>query len=90
MDYTRVVAGEYTVKVNGNSLSENAIVVDGKKHVPLRAVSDSQGVNLKVDGKTIQITNGSDDTKSVSTVSTGKYEGWPKEKLNRRKVEGGS
>lgn len=35
------VAGEYVVKGNGNSLSENAIVVDGKVHVPLRAVTDS-------------------------------------------------
>ncbi|MEK4456825.1 2,' 3'-cyclic nucleotide 2'-phosphodiesterase [Paenibacillus sp. FSL R10-2748] len=83
----QTVAGEYAVKVNGNSLSENAIVVDGKAHVPLRAVSDSLGVNLKVDGKTIQITNGSADTKSVNTASTGKYEGWPKEKLNGRKAE---
>lgn len=51
----QTVAGEYAVKVNGNSLSENAIVVDGKAHVPLRAVSDSLGAGVKVDGKTIQI-----------------------------------
>lgn len=68
----QTVAGEYTVKVNGNSLSESAIVVDGKAHVPLRAVSDSLGVNLKVDGKTIQITNGTADTEPVNTASTGK------------------
>ncbi|WP_238808029.1 stalk domain-containing protein [Paenibacillus sp. EKM212P] len=49
------VAGEYTVKVNGSALTENAIVVDGKAHVPLRAVSDSLGAGIKVDGKTIQI-----------------------------------
>lgn len=51
----QTVAGEYTVKVNGSSLAENAIVVDGKAHVPLRAVSDSLGAGIKVDGKTIQI-----------------------------------
>ncbi len=29
----QTVAGEYTVKVNGSALAENAIVVDGKAHV---------------------------------------------------------
>ncbi|QOH62403.1 2,' 3'-cyclic nucleotide 2'-phosphodiesterase [Paenibacillus polymyxa] len=52
------VAGEYAVKVNGNSLVENAIVVDGKAHVPLRAVTDSLGASLKVEGKTVEITAG--------------------------------
>ncbi|MFC7560543.1 stalk domain-containing protein [Paenibacillus farraposensis] len=65
------VAGEYSVKVNGNSLSENAIVVDGKAHVPLRAVTDSLGANLKLDGKTIQIsTDSSTDTKTTSLSET--------------------
>ncbi|MGZ0043392.1 2,' 3'-cyclic nucleotide 2'-phosphodiesterase [Paenibacillus ottowii] len=75
------VAGEYTVKVNGNSLAENAIVVDGKAHVPLRAVSDSLGAGIKVDGKTIQIDTQSNIESSVEpkkepghTVETGKDE----------------
>ncbi|MCP3806402.1 2,' 3'-cyclic nucleotide 2'-phosphodiesterase [Paenibacillus sp. Lou8.1] len=85
------VAGEYVVKVNGNSLSENAIVVDGKAHVPLRAVTDSLGVNLKVDGKTIQIDSSNNSSSQqanaeVKTVS-GKYQGWPISKLEERKTE---
>lgn len=42
--------------MNGTSLSESAIVVDGKAHVPLRAVTDSLGASLKVEGKTVEIT----------------------------------
>ncbi|URJ50741.1 2,' 3'-cyclic nucleotide 2'-phosphodiesterase [Paenibacillus polymyxa] len=87
----RTVAGEYTVKVNGNSLSENAIVVDGKAHVPLRAVTDSLGANLKVDGKTIQIES-SDNFSSKQTADviqsvSNKYQGWPVSKLEDRKLE---
>ncbi|WP_226003165.1 copper amine oxidase N-terminal domain-containing protein [Paenibacillus sp. BJ-4] len=87
----QTVAGEYTVKVNGSSLSENAIVIDGKAHVPLRAVTDSLGVNLKVDGKTIQIDSSNNSSSQqanaeVKTVS-GKYQGWPISKLEERKSE---
>ncbi|AUO08530.1 2,' 3'-cyclic nucleotide 2'-phosphodiesterase [Paenibacillus jamilae] len=87
----QTVAGEYTVKVNGNSLSENAIVVDGKAHVPLRAVTDSLGANLKVDGKTIQIES-SDNFSSKQTADviqsvSNKYQGWPVSKLEVRKSE---
>ncbi|QYK68251.1 2,' 3'-cyclic nucleotide 2'-phosphodiesterase [Paenibacillus sp. S02] len=89
------VAGEYSVKVNGNSLSENAIVVDGKAHVPLRAVTDSLGANLKLDGKTIQIsTDSSTDTKTTSLSETdgvikteGQYAGWSIVKLEQRKSD---
>ncbi|MDG0053090.1 copper amine oxidase N-terminal domain-containing protein [Paenibacillus sp. P2(2022)] len=89
------VAGEYSVKVNGNSLSESAIVVDGKAHVPLRAVTDSLGANLKLDGKTIQIsTDSSADTKATSLSETDglikkeeQYAGWSKVKLEQRKSD---
>ncbi|MMZ48459.1 hypothetical protein D1872_101300 [compost metagenome] len=89
------VAGEYSVKVNGNSLSESAIVVDGKAHVPLRAVTDSLGANLKLDGKTIQIsTDPSADTKTTSLLETDglikkqeQYAGWSIVKLEQRKSD---
>ncbi|MDP1513066.1 2,' 3'-cyclic nucleotide 2'-phosphodiesterase [Paenibacillus ottowii] len=64
------VAGEYAVKVNGNSLVENAIVVDGKAHVPLRAVTDSLGASLKVEGKTVEITAGNTTEIPKSTNSS--------------------
>ncbi|WP_421136146.1 stalk domain-containing protein [Staphylococcus warneri] len=50
------MAGEYQVKVNGDALSDNAIIVDGKAHVPLRSVSNALGADIKVDGKTVEIT----------------------------------
>lgn len=94
------VAGEYVVKVNGNSLAENAIVVDGKAHVPLRAVTDSLGANLKVDGKTIQISTESPVGASTTSASSleknsnhdkvekeGEYVGWSTERLEQRKTE---
>ncbi len=52
----QTVAGEYQVKVNGDALSDNAIIVDGKAHVPLRSVSNALGADIKVDGKTVEIT----------------------------------
>ncbi|WP_025685991.1 stalk domain-containing protein [Paenibacillus maysiensis] len=70
----QTVAGEYNVKVNGNSLTENAIVVDGKAHVPLRAVSDSLGAGVKVDGKTIQIDTQSSKESSVESKNTSQQE----------------
>lgn len=70
----QTVAGEYSVKVNGNSLTENAIVVDGKAHVPLRAVSDSLGAGVKVDGKTIQIDTQASAKSLVETQNTSQQE----------------
>ncbi|MCV9947793.1 2,' 3'-cyclic nucleotide 2'-phosphodiesterase [Paenibacillus sp. BT-177] len=87
----QTVAGEYSVKVNGNSLSENAIVVDGKAHVPLRAVTDSLGASLKVDGKTIQIESSDNSslkqTDNMAQSVSNKYQGWPISKLEDRKSE---
>ncbi|MDR6776252.1 copper amine oxidase N-terminal domain-containing protein [Paenibacillus polymyxa] len=94
------VVGEYTVKVNGNSLAENAIVVDGKAHVPLRAVSDSLGAGIKVDGKTIQINTESASASSSTSVDLsdskkdqnfdkvvkdGEFSGWTIVRLEQRK-----
>lgn len=52
----KTVAGEYTVNVDGKTLSEKAIVVDSKAHVPLRAVSDSLGAKINVEGRIIEVT----------------------------------
>ncbi|MFB5761092.1 stalk domain-containing protein [Paenibacillus medicaginis] len=74
------VAGEYVVQVNGGKLADSAIVVDGKAHVPIRAVSDSLGAEVQVDGKTINITtsevklpSGSGDN-ALNNGSTGSAE----------------
>lgn len=66
----KTVAGEYTVSVNGKILSEKAIVVESKAHVPLRAVSDSLGAKIKVEGKTIEVITASSPTIEENTVSS--------------------
>ncbi|MEK5165971.1 2,' 3'-cyclic nucleotide 2'-phosphodiesterase [Paenibacillus sp. FSL R5-0527] len=86
------VVGEYKVSVNGAALSENAIVVEGKAHVPLRAVSDSLGANIAVNGKSIQITtNTADQTEPESVTegkaTSGKFANWPKDELEERKAK---
>ncbi|ASA20955.1 2,' 3'-cyclic nucleotide 2'-phosphodiesterase [Paenibacillus donghaensis] len=61
----KTVAGEYTVSVNGKALSEKAIVVDSKAHIPLRAVSDSLGAKVNVEGRTIEVTTNVDSIAAV-------------------------
>ncbi|MFB5761022.1 2,' 3'-cyclic nucleotide 2'-phosphodiesterase [Paenibacillus medicaginis] len=83
----KTVAGEYNVRVNGSALSESAIVVDGKAHVPLRAVSDSLGADLVVNGKTIEINTGVESSSTVSVpeqsdaLSDNPYATWSKESI---------
>ncbi|MDU5945770.1 MAG: 2,' 3'-cyclic nucleotide 2'-phosphodiesterase [Paenibacillus macerans] len=86
------VAGEYKVNVNGAALSENAIVVEGKAHVPLRAVSDALGAGVAVNGKTIQITtNSADQVEPISVtegkVTSGRFSNWPKAELEEKKAK---
>lgn len=50
------VTGEYTVVVNGKTLSDKGAVIDGRTNAPVRALSDALGADLKVEGKTINIT----------------------------------
>ncbi|WP_143812138.1 stalk domain-containing protein [Paenibacillus sp. VTT E-133280] len=86
----KTVAGEYTVNVNGKDLSEKAIVVNNKAHVPLRAVSDSLGATIKVEGKTIVVTSGNNDgvqteKSNTSDKSLNPYVGQTKESLEESK-----
>ncbi|MDR0270998.1 copper amine oxidase [Paenibacillus sp.] len=80
------VTGEYTVIVNGKELVNKGAVIAGKTNAPVRDLANALGADLKMDGKTINITsNGttpSDDQVSVGTSSTkNKYLGGSKESL---------
>ncbi|MDH6373517.1 hypothetical protein M2444_005349 [Paenibacillus sp. PastF-3] len=82
----KTVAGEYTVNVNGKVLSDKAIVVDSKSHIPLRAISDSLGATIKVEGKTIEVTTNVEEAGAVTiadtiTKSSNPYLGQSKESL---------
>lgn len=67
------VTGEYTVIVNGTKLQEKGAVIDSKANVPVRALSDSLGAELKVDNntKTITVTSENNDDTNVSSDSSG-------------------
>lgn len=81
----KTVAGEYNVRVNGTTLSENAIVINGTAYVPLRSMSDSLGANLAVKGKTIEIVTGTPSSNVVIkeqsqaiSLKDNPYANWPR------------
>ncbi|KAF6579966.1 stalk domain-containing protein [Paenibacillus peoriae] len=82
----KTIAGEYNVRVNGTTLSENAIAVDGTAYVPLRSISESLGANLAVKGKTIEIATGTPSSNVVVkeqsqaiALKDNPYTNWSKE-----------
>ncbi|MEC0235254.1 hypothetical protein P4H71_13075 [Paenibacillus kribbensis] len=82
----KTVSGEYNVRVNGTTLSENAIAVDGTAYVPLRSISESLGANLAVKGKTIEIATGTPSSNVVVkeqsqaiALKDNPYTNWSKE-----------
>jgi len=84
------VTGEYTVIVNGQKLSEKGAIIDGKANVPVRAISDSLGADIKVSGKTITVTTTestdlSDGSVSIPPVNN-KYAGYSKQALEEVKI----
>ncbi|OMF70519.1 stalk domain-containing protein [Paenibacillus glucanolyticus] len=50
------VAGEYNVVVNGKELEQKGAVIAGTTNIPVRAVSEALGADLKVEDKTIYVT----------------------------------
>ncbi|RED34668.1 copper amine oxidase [Paenibacillus sp. VMFN-D1] len=86
------VTGEYTVVVDGKTLSDKGAVIDSKANAPVRALSEALGADVQVSGKTISITStepGVTTPDSSSGSSTGsptnttqnKYMGGTKESL---------
>lgn len=67
------VTGEYTVVVNGEKLSDKGAIIDGRANVPVRALSESLGVDIKVDGKTIMVTSEETPINNQVVQLDGKY-----------------
>ncbi|WP_339194548.1 copper amine oxidase [Paenibacillus sp. FSL P4-0176] len=61
------VTGEYSVVVNGKSLSDKGAVIDSKANVPARSLSEALGADVSVSGKTIYITT--DEGQEGTSVS---------------------
>ncbi|WP_339292742.1 stalk domain-containing protein [Paenibacillus sp. FSL W8-0187] len=64
------VTGEYTIIVNGEKLADKGAIIDGKANVPVRAISESLGADIKVSGKTITVTSDQNEGTPVSSEPT--------------------
>ena len=63
------VTGEYTVVVNGTTLSDKGAIIDGKANVPVRGISEALSADIKVEGKTINVTTNNIQSEETSVVS---------------------
>ncbi|WP_339307709.1 stalk domain-containing protein [Paenibacillus sp. FSL R5-0519] len=74
------VTGEYSIIVNGKTLSDKGAVIDSKANVPARALSEALGADVKVEGKTIKITS---ETERENVDSSAKSTDTPTSSLNK-------
>ncbi|MNW38069.1 hypothetical protein D3C74_151280 [compost metagenome] len=51
------VTGEYDIVIDNKNLPEKGAIIDSKANVPVRALSEALGADVKVEGKTIFITS---------------------------------
>lgn len=86
------VTGEYTIVVDSKILEDKGAVIDGRTNAPVRALSDSLGADIQVNGKTIYVTtDGVQADNGVGTETTGiapvnnKYIGSSKSSLEELK-----
>jgi len=80
------VTGEYSIVVNGKTLTDKGSIIDGRANVPIRALADSIGADIKVEGKTIIIsTGGNGSTDKVVLIDGIQYVTKP-ELLNLKKL----
>lgn len=77
------VTGEYSIIVNGKSLSDKGAVIEGKANIPVRGISEALGANVKVEGKIITITTEGDSPEANPAKSSedNKYSGRSKDDL---------
>lgn len=85
------VTGEFTIVVDGKKLSDKGAVIDSKANVPARALSESLGAEVKVEGKTIIVTSSikdntpvlgaNDASEQLPVSSTNMYIGYTKSSL---------
>lgn len=59
------VTGEYSVVVNGTTLTDKGAIIDNKANVPVRGIAEALGADVAVSGKTITITQSEPEATSV-------------------------
>lgn len=82
------VTGEYTIVVDGKTLSDKGAVIDSRANVPARALSEALGAEVSVSGKIITIESGNvegEETQQPSTNSENPYIGKSKAYLESMK-----
>jgi len=86
------VTGEYTIVVDGKTLTDKGAVIDSRANVPARALSEALGADVSVSGKTITITSEGESQVDEATTSAGtsstssnKYLGGTKKSLETLK-----
>jgi hypothetical protein len=83
------VTGEYTIVVDGKKLADKGAVIDSRANVPARALSEALGADVKVEGKTINITseNVNNGNSTTSPSEDNKYVGKTKTSLEMLKAD---
>ncbi|MFW5436362.1 stalk domain-containing protein [Paenibacillus apiarius] len=66
------VTAEYTVVVDGQTLTDKGAAIDGRANVPVRGISQALGADIKVEGKTITVTTKQEGTSSAGGSATTK------------------
>lgn len=66
------VTGEMDVIVNGEKLQDKGAVIEGRTNVPVRALANSLGADIKVNGDTVTVTT-TESPKDNVVVIDGKY-----------------
>lgn len=68
------VAGEYKVVVNGTELEQKGAIIAGTTNIPVRAVSEALGADLKVEDKTVYVTLDNNKVVEVDGKYYSKYD----------------
>lgn len=68
------VAGEYKVVVNGTELEQKGAIIAGTTNIPVRAVSEALGADLKVEDKTVYVTLDNNKVVEVDGKYFSKYD----------------
>ncbi|MNW44382.1 hypothetical protein D3C74_216160 [compost metagenome] len=79
------VTGEMTVIVNDQKLLDKGAVIDGKTNAPVRALADSLGAELKVEGNTIYISSVESEANQLNEEDSNKYSRMTKVQLEEKK-----
>jgi hypothetical protein len=68
------VEGTFKVKLNGNTVSKDAIVVDGSSYLPVRAAGEALGLNVDFQNNEVLLNNVSSEEKGDQMGGTVRFD----------------